>query len=69
MSQYRMFSDIGSYGPANTEAAIMVPDFDPDIGSDPISGHQDTISEVKYPISGLTSGSISGMISSGVPES
>ncbi len=47
----------------------MVPDsdtgIDPDddimIGSDPpaISGHQDAISDIKYPISGLISGSIS----------
>ncbi len=31
----------------------MVPDIqvDPEIGSDPISGHQDTISKIKYPIS------------------
>jgi hypothetical protein len=36
----------------------MVPDIDPDIGSDPISGHQDTIQDIKYPISGSISPSI-----------
>jgi hypothetical protein len=40
---------------------LMVPDIDPDIGCDPISGHQDTISVIKYPILGSISDSISGI--------